>query len=313
MRSSMAKSLPFGHMLAGFLLSTSANAQKLATDAYPAQQAIDENGIDLITGQYNWESVPLVIGDGTNGLSAGRSLRAAHYRESFAINVYNQGVLTKVAFGGKTDEFLNTGHAPYVPVKPEGQSLVESNGIMVYTSSDGTIVTFAAGNYQFGNAAGRSVSEIVYPSKRTLTFTYDVIETADYQSGRRLKAVTNYSITIRHRPYPMRRTVTFGATLLELDPRTPFRICAILAFQVALPCRRENIPGFFLEKKWIFRIKPHHRARPKILLIQKMAYWKQLQGLTGRVRRQQAKATLGRSFCRSKLPIGSIMRVRLRK
>ncbi len=178
-------------MLAGFLLSTSANAQKLATDAYPAQQAIDENGIDLITGQYNWESVPLVIGDGTNGLSAGRSLRAAHYRESFAINVYNQGVLTKVAFGGKTDEFLNTGHAPYVPVKPEGQSLVESNGIIVYTSSDGTVVTFAAGNYQFGNAAGRSVSEIVYPSKRTLTFTYDVIETADYQSGRRLKAVTS--------------------------------------------------------------------------------------------------------------------------
>lgn len=177
--------------LAGLVLplSTPALAQQSSTAPYPAQQDIDENSVDVLNGKYSWEAPKVSIGDGSNGLEAGRTLRDTEYRESHAVNLY-LGPTPKVTFGGETDDFTVV-NGLFVPVEGKGQSLVASGGTYTYTSSDGTVILFPSGGYDFGNASAISASSVTYPNGKKLTFDYDTITTVDSRSGRRIKFVTS--------------------------------------------------------------------------------------------------------------------------
>jgi RHS repeat-associated protein len=173
-----------------FSLSTPALAQQYAATPYPAQQNIDENGVDIVNGDYSWDTPKVKVGDDENGLEAGRTLRGSEYRESQSVNLF-LGLTLKVAFGGITDEFKVVNGA-FVPVKSSGQSLALSAGTYTYTSSDGTVVVFATGAYDFGNAAAISASSLTYPSGKKLTYEYDLATSSENgRTGRRIKFVTS--------------------------------------------------------------------------------------------------------------------------
>jgi RHS repeat-associated protein len=148
----------------------------------PIRSAIDENGVDVITGNLNVAQTDLSIGsDARQGLVFRRTNNGTGWWNNLVGTINQQGIAFTVSFDGFTDRFLQSG-SNYNPTEANGATLTKSGSTYTYTGRDGTVATFVAQGdaYQvYSSNAGR-ISNVVYPNGTKLTFNY---ETAIYCEG----------------------------------------------------------------------------------------------------------------------------------
>jgi len=158
-----------------------AHAQVSADSPPPVQQMTDEMGLDLLSGELHHVAGVVSIGDPQRGLSyhyfpssrssmsegtpfGGVSNSASTFRAVQTVTFGNHSAV----FDGVINPVSPSGLVPE-PNTPKGETLVESNGFLTYTTRDGTIAVYSesiAGNY------GYELVSVTYPNGLRLDYTY---------------------------------------------------------------------------------------------------------------------------------------------
>lgn len=158
-------------ILCGILPNTlKAQSTLPAVPAPPVFSNVDENGVDVATGTFNF-SLPLVsIGEGDGKLefrvqTSGKSWRGHNFEGSVGCA---SGTDCLVRFDGDSEKFTNNNGA-YISQQAEGAKLSLANGLYTYTKADGTIIVFS--NIPL---MGYRPTLIVTPQGANYDLTYDV-------------------------------------------------------------------------------------------------------------------------------------------
>ncbi|ALJ11563.1 RHS repeat domain-containing protein [Sphingopyxis macrogoltabida] len=142
----------------------------------PIRSAIDENGVDVITGNLNLAQTDLSIGaDARQGMVFRRTNNGTGWWNNLVGSIDKQGIAFTVSFDGFTDRFLLSG-STYTPTEANGAALTKSGTTYTYTGRDGTVATFAAQGDKFQVFSGNEarITSIVYPNGAKLSFDYDL-------------------------------------------------------------------------------------------------------------------------------------------
>ncbi|HEX8381631.1 MAG TPA: hypothetical protein VF619_13910, partial [Allosphingosinicella sp.] len=183
-------------LLAGtaFCLSAQpAAAQEASVAAFPVRQFADENGVDLFSGTFTTYSPGVSIGSADMGLAYVRAVRGGVFRDTLMGSIDVNGSTHNVDIGGASETFtLSAG--VFTPAEQNGSTLSLSGGVYTYRLADGTTATFLSTTRNFGNAAGRAITSLTFPSGRSLAFYYAedswTSQLGAVLTGRRLLSVT---------------------------------------------------------------------------------------------------------------------------
>lgn len=150
-------------------LSVSAWAQ--TTPDSLVRSTIDPNSVDLATGTLQIKAPNVALGSGNSALAdAMRWKGSLNWQPSFRI-VFTKTVSTAtVSLPDRSVTFTLSG-STYAADQQDGSTLVQSGTDYIYTSSDGTKITFDGSV----NTVGQNAKLIQYPSGRSITLTYDTI------------------------------------------------------------------------------------------------------------------------------------------
>nr|WP_240953967.1 RHS repeat-associated core domain-containing protein [Sphingomonas sp. G-3-2-10] len=170
------------------MLGTSIPAIAQAQNVPPIRQAVDRNGVDVMGGTFNFDTVDVAIGpDGPSGLSYARNGRGVDSYDSATISMKISGTVYTVSVGGRSESFTLSGGA-FVPAEGQGSQLIynSSTDMYEYTSPtgvkaiidlrwDGSTVTYPS----YGRA-----TRIVYPSGEEISLTFKTVQVCviDYET-----------------------------------------------------------------------------------------------------------------------------------
>ncbi|GAA0336010.1 hypothetical protein GCM10009087_53080 [Sphingomonas oligophenolica] len=138
----------------------------------PVRQSVDPNGVDLFLGTVNVDGPALTAGAaGSPSISYYNVFRGSAFADSVTARFYISGSTVTISFGTESDRFTVSG-TTYRSTEGSGATLTynATTTIYSYTTSSGVVYHF---KNQWGtNGAQGGVADIVYPSGRTLTYTY---------------------------------------------------------------------------------------------------------------------------------------------
>jgi RHS repeat-associated protein len=169
-------------------ISTVAQAQQTPPPipAAPVFPSIDENGVDLVTGKFEYSVAAVSIGEGATALEANLSTASGQWRadtfKGYITANYSSALIT-VTLDGDSETFTITGwpSGTITSNQNEGSSLVfdEGSKLYTYTKNDGTIAIFDVNKYANGVNNGSKVSaaliSLQYPSGKKEEFSYRTI------------------------------------------------------------------------------------------------------------------------------------------
>ena len=172
----------------------------------PVRQALDQNGVDVITGVLDLSSTDLTIGPSDiHGLTFQRYSFSQGFNNSQLATIQLVGGLYIVTLNGKSDSFAPSGGG-FAGTEGNGATLQNLSGTYVYTARDGTTARFA-GNagypYPFYEGELARLASITYPDGTMLTYTFtvqtlctseyagNVCQTNPFNYVARLQSVTN--------------------------------------------------------------------------------------------------------------------------
>lgn len=144
----------------------------------PKYSNVDENGVDMSLGLFNYNAPFLSIGSGeTGGLSYGPSTLNGLWAADNYFGLASGGLSSSasVSFGGATEYFTKTG-STFVSTQGTGATLTFDGTYYVYTRSGGTVITYdvrTAVNQSpvWGNGAPVSIK---YPDGTIAKINYKV-------------------------------------------------------------------------------------------------------------------------------------------
>jgi YD repeat-containing protein len=156
-------------LISGF--ASSAQAQQAALLPPPVFDNVDENGVDLATGNFEFSAPVISIGPEDGGLSYNASTTNGIWRSDgnlgFVRADYGSPLIT-VTLNGDSETFTITGWpgGTITSNQNEGSTLTfvktaQYNGIYTYTKSDGTIAKFDVTKYPNGIGNGSAVSAML--------------------------------------------------------------------------------------------------------------------------------------------------------
>lgn len=174
-------------------LAAPALAQEASILPFPVRKYADENGVDLLSGDYTAYSPGIRVGSEEMGLAYRREVRAFVFRDATMGTITVSGATYTVDIAGRAEVFTLSGSI-FTPVEQNGSTLALNGSVYTYTRSDGTTATFQNASYWAGNATGISMATLTYPSGRALTYHYVTATYTDsagtLRTGRRLQSVT---------------------------------------------------------------------------------------------------------------------------
>lgn len=191
-----------------------ANAQAVLNVPPPTRYTLDERGVDVRVGSFNYSTTDVVIGQpGQGGLTYERAFAGTGWRDNLTTTIMNQGGQIVVSAGGYSEAFTASGSS-YTPVIQRGSKLANSGSGYTWTWSDGTVVQFNnnQGRYNPAGAVLGFASSLRRPNGEEITYTYQVVqlETPPFGNAVRLVGVTNnfgYGLKVEY--------------AFSLDPTTP--------------------------------------------------------------------------------------------
>lgn len=184
--------------------ASAANAQGIGGPPPPVRSSIDENGVDLGSGQFTVSSVDLVIGQpSSGGLIYVRNFRGASWRDSLAGTIKSVGTTFTVSLGTGSSTFKKVG-STFTSTEMDGASLTLNITTQVYTYTDrsGTVAQFSKTLAEASplEANEGKIISIKTPSGETLTYFYKTVLISGF-NYHRLQSVTNnhgYQIKIEY-------------------------------------------------------------------------------------------------------------------
>jgi RHS repeat-associated protein len=138
----------------------------------PVKMTVDDNGIDLITGNLSLADQQVSIGSGLSG-GLNRTNLNLGYVDNFYGAINAAGNSFTVSIGGSSDEFNFTG-GKYVAAQGNGATLTQAGSNYTYTTASGSVAVFSAtlaGLYPTQANVARLVS-LAFPTGEVESFTY---------------------------------------------------------------------------------------------------------------------------------------------
>lgn len=170
-------------------LAIAISAPAAAQQTPPLNVDVDENGVDLVSGNFVTSITEGSIGSGEGAVAYTRSRSGAstwidNWSGGLLLNAVGSVTTAYVLFGPSSDAFTSSG-STYTPVKANGSSLASNLQGYLYTAADGTKVQFnttgtglAKGYPLVGYACGEYAAtcgipvSITKPNGMTFTLTY---------------------------------------------------------------------------------------------------------------------------------------------
>ena len=158
------------------LAAGAAQAQTISQPTPPEHYTLDERGVDLVSGHFNFQTTEVMIGQpGAGGLSLTRGRIQLGWRDN------NQGTLTvsgstyTVVSGLGAEEFTLSGGV-FTPKSNNGSTLTQSGTTYSFTTSSGTVLRYTT-TYCFTSAGvactnKAALYEIVTPNGETTNYHY---------------------------------------------------------------------------------------------------------------------------------------------
>jgi RHS repeat-associated protein len=145
------KTTPLGaRAIACALLATTATCGLTAAPAHaqgtapPVHHNVDENGVDLVLGSFNFSQTLLSIGPGNHhGLQYRRTFSAEGWVDGFHGRLYNEGDYYFVSIANTSDKFVPSGGS-FASATGNGATLTQQGGTFTYVSATGEKARFAA-------------------------------------------------------------------------------------------------------------------------------------------------------------------------
>jgi YD repeat-containing protein len=205
-----------------FIFAAIAEAQMTSTIAPPPDSAIDDNHVDLMSGELVLSGGTLSIGGSErSGLSysyfptARSAVRGTPFGGVHAWDRF--GVRYIVTFGMVSERFNGNDFSSFTPEMNNGTTFAydQANARYVYTTRDGTVALFSASLRDPVEANRARLTAVIYPSGERLDYTYSLVPcpppgTTGNCPSYRPKAV------ISNTGYQMRFTGTTRVTLFNM-------------------------------------------------------------------------------------------------
>ncbi|HEV2364246.1 MAG TPA: hypothetical protein VGS12_08645 [Caulobacteraceae bacterium] len=190
-----------------------ASAQGLITGPPPIRQSIDQNGVELATGDLIVATPQVSIGQGEGRLAYVRTFISSGWTDNTTgtVNWNSTTNVATVSFGGASESFTKSG-STFTNNQGGGSTLAENSQTQVYTyvTAAGVTVTFdPMAYYGLPYANGGKVVGVAYPDGNTLTYYYEAI-TNNGNNDTRLASVTNgfgYQLAFSYDPVSL-QTIT---------------------------------------------------------------------------------------------------------
>jgi RHS repeat-associated protein len=173
--------------MTGSAICRPAFAQTILTTPPPVQNPIDENGVNVTTGQFTYTTEPIIVGDPATGISETRTIIGKNYTDTlvgYLTTTGGTGTVSAVV-DGRTHVFNIVGGG-YTPVTLDGFTL-SSNTL---TAPDGTKYVFGGPSPIDGqNYLG--LSSVTYPNGKVLTYYYSSASISGHTAYRPQSVTSN--------------------------------------------------------------------------------------------------------------------------
>jgi RHS repeat-associated protein len=212
---------------ASVMLLCGVASQAVAQSAPPIFQTVDQNGVELSTGQLSRVLATVGIGSGPGSIAYNWSTSQGAQTDAIGHIIEDTSVATSKTFsvviGASNETFQLTGTlglAPFTQKQGRGSTLAynSSTGVYTYSSSSGIVATFSkalGGNPSYYP----QITTLTYPAGETLTYQYRNDGTTP-NSSNGLKAIASSL------GYQLRFTGTFNSA-------GQYAISQIVAFNMA--------------------------------------------------------------------------------
>lgn len=137
-------------LLLGAVLLTPLALAQTASEPAPYRN-VDEFGVDVSTGTFNFSMVDVAGNPGSTGLAYARTWTRAAWKDNYSGSLYQDGSFISITRGGVSESFTQSG-STWVSAKGNGATLVrttEGTGsslrfVYTYTAADGTVTVYKA-------------------------------------------------------------------------------------------------------------------------------------------------------------------------
>ncbi len=216
----------------GLLLLTGAARAQFVPP--PVRPSIDENGVELVSGQLSLNRTDFVVGQpGSGGLSfgeIGRYSQWGHWQYLGTVIAAN-GPVSK-SFTVSLDDYTETftkanspSNSPIVSVQGRGSTLAEDASSFTYTSPDGEVAVFSKSVTNVGPSLTptANITSLTLPDGEVRTYTYVSVSVCSVTGScstttpeRRLQSVTNnrgYHIKLTYADSRINTTISYADSL----------------------------------------------------------------------------------------------------
>ena len=175
-------------LLAGSALVRPAVAQSVLTTPPPVRSAVDNNSVNVISGEYVFPNESLVIGDVDTGMTERRSGTGSRFSDSIS-GYWANGASGEVDYvvNGSTHSFILNADGTSSPKTLDGFTL--SGAVLV--GPDGTKYSFGGPSPIYGQYYS-GLTSVEFANKKLYTYHY-TSQSADSYTAQRLQSVTSNS------------------------------------------------------------------------------------------------------------------------
>lgn len=200
-------------ILSGLLWSVAADAQQGPFVPPPIRPSVDENGVELVSGQLLLSRTDIVVGQpGAGGLSFGVVATVTNntklnntrwYSGAVTIQTGPTDAIYTVSLGGFAESFskANTpSTSPFVSIQGRGSTLTQNSTSFTYRSPDGAVALFSKSLFVWiggDQSSPANITQLALPDGEIRTYSYvavtgcNVINCATTGTINRLQSVTN--------------------------------------------------------------------------------------------------------------------------
>jgi RHS repeat-associated protein len=202
----------------------------------PVRQAVDEQGVDVIRGEFSAAQPSISIGPAyPHGLVYASVNAGSGWFNGANSLIFQSGSTFTVSVGGMSDSFTQSGTS-YTPTEANGASLVQSGATFTYTGRNGLAATFTlnSAGLPFWDSTVARATFITFPDGTRIHFHHKIVQycpggeagdppevpltcPAGYKFALRLQSITN------NHGYQLKFTYAAN-TLDDRDPSTSYDI-----------------------------------------------------------------------------------------
>jgi hypothetical protein len=217
-------------ILWGLTWSVTSDAQEAVVPP-PFRPTVDGNGVELVSGSFQFDRTDIVIGQpGAGGLTYGGTFLAGQPERRFlgTVTTVTYGFPVKTDYTVAIDNYAETfekpsGSSTITSLEGKGSTLTEDASTFTYRSEGGLVAVFSKSLAVVHQIAAAHITSLTLPEGEVRTYHYVTATYAGGGSRTRLQSVTN------NRGYQIKLLYQFNGTTIPVgqEPYFYLRVGAI--------------------------------------------------------------------------------------